>query len=210
MKRLLILGLVIFGISYLFSDEEPVSEIEPQEEVTQEEEATEENVSSESSEEVEVEVETEVKAETKSKRKWTRRKPRRRYSQASQETVKAPAPVETTITETPTKTLAQQQVVQKTPEKNLPTTRVKVYLYEWEIDFSRSSVPEGTVQFEVQNNGLFSHEFALADGQNFGKVKPGETRVFEAKVSPGHCRAYSPKDIDVQNDMGEDFVVYEF
>jgi len=224
MKRILIVGLVIFGVWFLFHDETPTSEIKEQEVNTLEEEETStegsEKETENAAEEVEAEAESsdevkiEVEANVKEKKTWTRRRPRRRYSQAPEETIiqeveKAAVPVKTSTQAFVAAPVAAPDPVEE-QQVALPTTKVKVYLYEWNIDFSRSAIPEGTVQFEVQNNGIFSHHFALDGGDNFGKVKPGETRVFETTVEPGTFRIYSPREIDQEHNMDENFIVYEF
>ena len=84
---------------------------------------------------------------------------------------------------------------------------VRVYLYEWDIDASHLVLPEGNISFEVINVGQFSHDFAIEGVQNFGKVRPGEVRVFAAKLGAGDFAFISPRDEDKGHVMVQDFSV---
>lgn len=87
-------------------------------------------------------------------------------------------------------------------------TPVKVYLYEWGIDVSSETVPAGNIMFYVENNGKFSHEFAVVGKKNFGKVLPGEGAIFLAEnMDAGNYVLSSPKKVDQQNGMLEYIVV---
>lgn len=85
--------------------------------------------------------------------------------------------------------------------------KIRVYLYEWGIDLSESTVPAGNIGFEVVNSGQFSHHFAIRGVKSFGKVVPGETVMFAAPLQGGTFELYSPRNIDVERGMKETFRV---
>jgi len=102
--------------------------------------------------------------------------------------------------------------VEKDTAEVLPTipsdgTKVKVYLYEWNIDMSQKNIPVGNIIFEVQNNGRFTHDFTVSNIKDFGKIRPGETRVFSAKVKAGDYEIYSERGKDEEYGMNEEFSV---
>ncbi len=86
-------------------------------------------------------------------------------------------------------------------------TTVKVYLYEWGVDISSKEIPSGQIAFEVQNNGRFSHDFAISGVKNFGKVRPGEVQVFTTNLRTGNFTVYSERGKDDEKGMEEDFSV---
>jgi hypothetical protein len=108
----------------------------------------------------------------------------------------------------------KKNVVRKKQSFPKPTdyafdSRLKVYLYEWGIDISSTAVLPGNIEFEVVNNGQFTHHFSIKEVQNFGKVLPGETRVFVARLEEGEFELFSPRNIDVENGMNETLYVGE-
>lgn len=118
--------------------------------------------------------------------------------------------IETSTTSSPS-TATKTEVTSNAPVVNIPSreTKIKVYLYEWDIDLSQKAIPSGTVVFEVHNTGNFTHDFAIQGGQNFGKVRPNETRVFSAQLKNGKYALYSERGKDAENNMVEDFVIFE-
>ena len=210
MKRLLIIGLVVVGIWFLFkSDDAPQVPTEPSaseaveisseevmdddtEEIAEVDESSEavlseeESAAPESVATEEVSVEENSVEELEEAPRWTRRRPRRKYRRVTDEEVQESAPdavleAEEDVAEPEVEAsapAASQVVTQEEPAEEEPTSAlqvsmVKVYLYEWEIDFSQASIPEGIAQFEVYNNGLFTHYFSLVGGEDFGKIRPG-------------------------------------
>ncbi len=102
------------------------------------------------------------------------------------------------------------KVIKKiTPEISYPDriTTIKVYLYEWAVDISSKEIPSGTVQFEVVNNGKFSHDFNIKGIQNFGKVPPRQSANFTAKFLPGNFEIFSDRRDDYENGMKEDILI---
>ena len=99
------------------------------------------------------------------------------------------------------------------PAPNPPLQRrmvseMKVYLYDFGIDVSSKQVRAGKVIFTVQNNGKFSHNFAIAGRQSFGKVVPGETKVFSANFDRiGEFEILSDRARDLERNMRETFLV---
>lgn len=90
---------------------------------------------------------------------------------------------------------------------NMPTTEVKIFLYEWAIDVSQSAVPAGTVNFTVVNTGSFSHNFGIKGGTDFGRVKPGETKTFTAQLKRGEFELMSSREVDIERGMKKMFSV---
>lgn len=99
------------------------------------------------------------------------------------------------------------EVSKKQEPVNMPTTEVKIFLYEWAIDVSKSAVPAGTVNFTVVNSGSFSHNFGIKGGTDFGQVKPGETKSFTAQLKRGEFELMSSRQIDIERGMKRMFTV---
>lgn len=88
------------------------------------------------------------------------------------------------------------------PPVSLPHTNVTIYLYEWGIDVSDKSIQAGTVSFTVKNNGHFSHNFVVKGVKDFGKILPGETKVFDAVcLQAGDFELVSDKAVDLEKGM---------
>ncbi len=110
-------------------------------------------------------------------------------------------------TYTPPKTTITKPVVTKTPVSGRKTT-VRAYVYEWGIDLSNASIPNGTVTFEVMNTGKFSHDFRIKEIANFGgKVRPGEVQEFTVNLRNGDYVAYSERGKDGERGLRENFQV---
>ncbi len=87
---------------------------------------------------------------------------------------------------------------------------VKVHMYEWQINISKKEIQSGKVTFEVVNDGIFSHNFALSNGReekDFGKILPGETKNFSTEVANGELTLYSSKQIDREHDLSKNITV---
>ena len=216
MKRLIIVGLVLLGFWAIFlrnsSDEESMKKINEvleneenldSEDVSGEEGDSEEDVLEEDEEEIVEEEEDEednsgeiadfekIKDEISEKIEFKKEEP----------LVKTSAPV-TYVTSKPVAKTVYEPVVQ-----NLRTTDVKVYLYEYGIDISNKELNQGKIVFTVNNNGNFSHDFAIRGVRNFGKIRPGEIRTFEAVLGAKEFEIYSARTIDQGKGMTETFVV---
>lgn len=101
-------------------------------------------------------------------------------------------------------------IPQKAPTKRVSFTNktdIKVFLYEWGIDFSSAEIPVGNISFAVQNNGKFSHNFSIGGVRDFGKVVPGETKIFNVTLRAGSFEAYSDKRDDYEKNVRQAFQV---
>lgn len=108
----------------------------------------------------------------------------------------------------PAKLVQKTVIAPKKIEKNWPTTKVKVFMYDFEIDMSSKTFPAGIVEFEVQNSGLFAHQFAIAGVKNFGLVGRNETKTFVAQLTKsGEYKILSEKEMDIEREMYETVVV---
>lgn len=87
------------------------------------------------------------------------------------------------------------------------TTDVKVYVYEWGLDLSKRTIPSGTVNFMVDNNGRFTHDFSLSGFGNLGKVMPKQKSTFTLKLKPGEYEAFSDRRQDYDRGVVKQFVV---
>lgn len=190
MKRVLIIGIVLVAIWLIFNkaNEDQVSE--PTE--------------STSTEEV-----TEKKTETPVEKKEEVKEEVNEESPAEETTPEVKKEVSTPAVQAPTQENTTVQAPTEKPTDYTFDSRLKVYLYEWGIDLSSTNVLPGNVEFEVVNNGQFTHHFSVKGVQNFGKVLPGETRVFQASLGEGEFELLSPRNIDVENGMSETLYVGE-
>ena len=82
-------------------------------------------------------------------------------------------------------------------------TDVKVYMFDGSFDFSQKDIPAGAVTFTVTNHGRVSHNFGIEGVQEFGKVKPNETKTFTAVVASGEYHVHSSNSRDTQMGMRE-------
>jgi len=186
MKRLLIIGIVLLlALVWIISEKKekslgketspPTETVSPSEPEEKNEEPPE--TDSEDSEDFEVPEASEVPVESVSL-----------------------APNETIVTNlTPQSTTVTPQTVTR-----YHTTEVKVFLYEWGIDISQKEIFPGNIVFEVNNNGTFSHDFAIQGVKNFGKVIPGETQTFSYRIlGAGEYVLLSPRERDMGKGMNE-------
>jgi len=86
------------------------------------------------------------------------------------------------------------------------TDTVKVFLYEWGVDLSTATVDAGNIEFQVFNNGQFTHHFGI-NGESLGKVVPGEWASFTAPLEAGDILISSPRQVDMANEMQETLYV---
>ncbi|MCF7918257.1 hypothetical protein K9L27_04690 [Candidatus Gracilibacteria bacterium] len=199
MKRVLIIGIVLVAIWLIFQKaNENKSSVEP---TAQEPEKTQKVETDKMEKSVEIPTEKqETKAESKEAQKETST-----LKQVSKEP--ASIPVKTVQETTETEEIVQPSI--EKPAHYTAQSQVKVYLYEWGIDVSSDTVNAGNVEFVVVNNGQFTHHFSVKGVQDFGKVLPGETRVFITSLGTGNFDIYSPRSIDVENGMSETLRVGE-
>lgn len=126
-------------------------------------------------------------------------------------TTTSSAPVTTApATTTPATTTPAPVVtapVVSVPSVPARVTDVKVYVYEWNVDLSDKTIPAGTVNFTVQNDGRFTHDFSLSSHGNLGKVMPSETRTFTVKMRAGEYEVFSKRRQDYERGVKETFIV---
>jgi hypothetical protein len=204
MRRILIIGVILVGAWFVFQeinksgDDVNTEETATEEAVTEEETKTEESTETKTEEIKNVEETEEIK-----------RNPIDRTG--LEEDVTGP------ITVTPKEEEATVEIPAEVEEKIFTesteapvmyvTDTIKVFLYEWGIDLSSENVESGNIEFEVFNNGQFTHHFAIEGGVDFGKVVPGETAYFTAPLNVGEVTLYSPRQIDMDNEMQETLYV---
>ncbi len=200
MRRILIIGVILVGAWFVFQELNNA----PQEEGTPatEETTTEETVQTEEGKDAEKPV-----VEEKTKKDVT-------APVAEEETPRAPMVKKENIlavdkTNVIVPTEVAEKITQPAEETPVlyPTSTVKVFMYEWGIDLSSANVPAGNIAFQVINNGQFSHHFAIKGGTDFGKVVPGELATFVAPLEAGTITLYSPRQIDMENEMQETLYV---
>ncbi len=209
-KRVLVLVLFLFGVFWWLTHKDNASEVQEEAnteavEVLEETENTEEDTDTESeaadeeatdtsaeTEEITAEPETEIETET-----------------VTPETPAETDQEETPVTETPTTVTPSvtQAPVVRTPVAPNRITDVKVYLYEWNIDLSVRTIPAGTVNFQVQNDGRFTHDFAIDGLGTLGKISPGDTQTFTVKLRAGEYETFSKRRQDYERGMTENFTV---
>jgi len=198
MRRILIIGVILVGAWFVFQELNAPKEIDVN---TEETTAEEEFVTEERTEEfVTEEGTTEEKEEVK-------RDPINKEGLVEEPVVVPtkvviPSVIVPSVVEEKEKTFESSE----TPPVYIVDT-VKVFLYEWGIDLSAANVEAGNVAFEVFNNGQFTHHFAVEGGTDFGKVVPGEMVTFVASLEEGMITLYSPRQIDMANEMQETLYV---
>ncbi|MCF7812254.1 hypothetical protein K9M59_01480 [Candidatus Gracilibacteria bacterium] len=220
MKRILLIGIVLVAIWLIFhesnedsleptGDETTTAEEQNQEEMTDDEEAqdqeeTDEQEETQETEDQMQESDTETSEEESSTEDSTPMETSSEESSESEQTEETPS-------ETPPTTMESGEVpAEEEPRQPLVyaiDSKVKVYLYEWGIDLSQQNILPGNVEFEVVNNGQFTHHFAIEGVNDFGKVRPGEARVFTTQLLSGSFDIYSPRNIDLENGMRETLYV---
>jgi hypothetical protein len=89
------------------------------------------------------------------------------------------------------------------------TTDVKVYVYDSGLDLSDKTIPAGTINFNIQNDGRFTHDFNVSGFGNLGKIMPSETKTFTLKLNAGTYEAFSERRLDYERGVREDFTVVE-
>lgn len=209
MKRLIILVLIVIVGGIIIRNTDIFNE-NPQTE-TQTEINTEENQEETSSEtditEEETDQETQEEIETEEQNKTQENHQNEAVSKTPdiQKPVKTETPKEETVlVPTPKKEEATSKTA---PEAILNTTKVKIYMYEWNIDIMKNNIPAGNIEFEIINTGKRSHIFGIMGMDDFGKVKPGERRAFTTQLESGEYTLYSSGRIDQEQGMMETFWV---
>jgi len=101
---------------------------------------------------------------------------------------------------------APAPVVQE-PSVPARTTNVKVYMYDRGVDFSDKTIPAGTINFQVDNSGRFSHDVNISGFGNLGKVAPSETKTFTVKLKAGDYTMFSDRRNDLERGVTDTFTV---
>jgi hypothetical protein len=104
------------------------------------------------------------------------------------------------------KPVAPKPVAVEIPDR---TTDVKVYMYEWGLDLSDKTIPAGTINFMVQNDGAFTHDLNISGFGNLGKILPRQKATFTLKLAAGEYDAFSERRQDYERGVREAFVVTE-
>lgn len=233
-KRVLVLVVFLFGVFWwLTSRDETPAENDP-EVVTVETENTEaENLDSEPVTEPETEVETDteetptpttpaeiettpepttsnnntVETSTESQTD-TSSTANNNTSASTNATTTTPEPMPTPVVNTTT-TTPPAPVAPVAPVVPDRMTDVTVYVYEWGLDLSDKTIPAGTINFQVQNDGRFTHDFNVSGFGNLGKVTPSEEKTFTVKLAAGDYEAFSERRQDYERGVTETFTVVE-
>jgi len=213
-KRVLVLVLFLFGVFWWLTnrDSEPKEPTTETEVVTVETE-TEEGKGEEDEDETEIAEKEDGEATTESEEKET--KPASDVEVSTTPGTTTPqttAPVSTEPATTPattTPTVAPTRPTVVAPTVPAKTTDIKVYLYEWGLDLSDKTIPAGTVNFQVQNDGRFTHDFSVSGFGNLGKVTPNEKKTFTVKLGAGEYEAFSKRRQDYERGLKEDFTVVQ-
>lgn len=97
-------------------------------------------------------------------------------------------------------------------QENTENNVIEVILSDFNISLP-SSLPTGTVAFEVTNNGDVEHNFKI-EGQGIEEsfetnLQPGETGMLEVSLESGTYQVYSPANDDVNQGMTLEVTVME-
>ena len=221
-KRVLVLVLFLFGVFWWLTSRDNEPQENAPEVVTIETETVADENSEEEREEAEVE-ETEV-TPTPDNEEATPREPMTPVETETETEVTTtttvpvvtPTPVVTVpVTPPVTEPVVVTPVV--TPSRPTPvaptipdrTTDVKVYLYEWGLDLSDKTIPAGTINFQVQNDGRFTHDFNVSGFGNLGKLTPSQKSTFTIKLPAGDYEAFSERRQDYERGVNETFTVVD-
>ncbi len=213
-KRVLVLVVFLFGVFWWLTsrDNEP-AEMNTDVVVVEVEEAK-EGADDETDTDIEVAEESEDEAENKKAVEVSRE-----TTPAATKTVKPviSETLQTSVVKTPMEepvasaapasiSVEAKPVVIEIPDR---TTDVKIYTYEWGLDMSDKTIPAGTINFKVQNDGRFTHDFNISGFGNLGKVMPSQTSTFTVKLAVGEYEAFSERRQDYERGVREAFVVVE-
>jgi len=203
MKRLVIIAILIVGGVLIFTRDKAPDMDKTNETVSEKTEVV--DTKEESKEEVEVvEPKEEVAKEEEVVTKEVVEEPVK-----EKEVVEVKEEVKEVIKPKITTIVPLKPALVKAPVVTIPVivSNVKVYLYDFNIDVSQKEVSAGKINFEVMNNGRFSHDFAIANYKNFGKVRPGETKNFSALLNSGEAKIYSDRNQDAEKGMVETIIL---
>lgn len=97
-------------------------------------------------------------------------------------------------------------------QENTDNNVIEVTLGDFNISMP-SSLPAGTVAFEVTNDGNVEHNFKI-EGQGIEEsletnLQPGESGMLEVNLDPGTYQVYSPANDDVNQGMTLEVTVME-
>ncbi|NCP67739.1 hypothetical protein GW777_06090 [Candidatus Peregrinibacteria bacterium] len=129
------------------------------------------------------------------------------------ETTPEPQPLVETEVEAEEASVEEEPVEEEpmAPVVTIPnrTTDIKVYVYDSGLDLSDKTIPAGTINFNIQNDGRFTHDFNISGFGNLGKVMPSEKKTFTLKLAAGDYEAFSERRLDYERGVREDFIVVE-
>lgn len=210
-KRVLVLVLFLFGVFWWLTNRNA----EPKEPTTDTEVVTVETETENSEDEEtvavsETDAEEGVETKTEVEANEVETTPTNEVVVSTTPTTTAPTktePATTPVTTTPT--VAPVRTVVVAPTVPAKTTNIKVYLYEWGLDLSDKTIPVGTVNFQVQNDGRFTHDFSVSGFGNLGKVTPNEKKTFTIKLEAGEYEAFSKRRQDYERGVKEAFTVVQ-
>lgn len=212
-KRVLVLVLFLFGVFWWLTnpDNEP-TDAPTEVEVVETEESAEEG-GEKTTEETEAETENTAATETESTEEVTTEVESTSLVTPTTDNTSTPAPVVTQPVSTPKETTVVSTPV-VTPVRTAPVvpariTDIKVFVYEWGLDLSDKTIPAGTINFQVQNDGRFTHDFSVSGFGNLGKIAPSETRTFTIKLTPGEYEVFSDRRQDYERGIVETFTVVQ-
>ncbi len=207
-KRAIILILILGGLYWLTTSLRNDSPETPKKEETKVEETTEKSEEKDADKDAEAKSE-DTKAEEADVKKEEVKEVAVEQKESTTKAAAKPAIVTPVVKDAVVEETVSAPVTKTVPRVYYPnrTTTVKVYLYEWAVDISTKEIPSGTVQFEVVNNGKFSHNFNIKGIKNFGKVPPRQSANFSVQLLPGEFEIYSNKRDDYENGMVEGIVI---
>jgi len=197
LKRLAVLGAIVVGAWLVFSsdDEKTISpsaetEKSANSEIPEEEKPQNDGVSDEELDELRAKIGEKIELDD------------------AEDFVKIESkPSQKKVVAIPRKVAPAPKKVEKQVEKSIT---MKVFLYDFGIDFSqKTGIPAGEITFVVNNNGNFSHDFSIRGVEDFGKVRPGETRIFSAELVAGEFEVFSGRGQDENRGMNEVIEVVE-
>lgn len=197
-KRILVLVLFLFGVFWWLSNRDvnpddlalnPDNEAEVSVETEEPTETDEEPV--------EADEETATTEQTEEADKTGENTTEAKETETVSTTTTVTTTTEAEVEATPVVVKPVVEVVTKPVDTGV-VTDAKVYLYEWGLDLSQKTFPVGVVNFAVQNDGRFTHDFSIRGVADLGKVTPGTTETFTVQLGAGEYEVYSNRREDYE------------